>query len=420
MEKKQEIEPQNLNMNDIHSIQRWLAYCIFNNEKDFLAYKTIEKYVPAKMFWSFKWLIEFTEWKIFQDLEVGKVSTDICSLWLTNEYVDMITSGFVVSNFFRDVKTLLKIHFWDKMTADNFKKYAYIIDQINSAENSSKNNEYLVDNLYEKMLEDLIQKSESMKATGAFGYSYWLQLVDKITKGIQKKKVTRLSAYSNTGKSKFTYQLFNKLLDQNAKILYFSLEVDNVEILEQIFQSRFGLTNIELIAQKGFDTINFDELFGKWEQLYIVDDMYDIDSIVNYTNFVKPDVVFIDFVQNITVNWATTEYQAMTKVALELQKMAKKNNIALFDLSQVSNEQAKGSGGITFKAKGSGALVASADVLLTLSPGSIDWMLELEVSKNKFWPNRQKIDIAVDFDRVSFKEIWFSETNDNSKKDIPL
>jgi len=34
----------------------------------------------------------------------------------------------------------------------------------------------------------------------------------------------------------------------------------------------------------------------------------------------------------------------MTKVALELQKMAKENNIALFDLSQVSNEQAKGSG----------------------------------------------------------------------------
>ena len=128
MEKKQEIEPQNLNMNDIHSIQRWLAYCIFNNEKDFLAYKTIEKYVPAKMFWSFKWLIEFTEWKIFQDLEVGKVSTDICSLWLTNEYVDMITSGFVVSNFFRDVKTLLKIHFWDKMTADNIPMECILVE----------------------------------------------------------------------------------------------------------------------------------------------------------------------------------------------------------------------------------------------------------------------------------------------------
>jgi len=58
------------------------------------------------------------------------------------------------------------------MTADDFKKYAYIIDQINSAENSSKNNEYLVDNLYEKMLEDLAQKEKNMKTTGVFGYSY--------------------------------------------------------------------------------------------------------------------------------------------------------------------------------------------------------------------------------------------------------
>lgn len=409
-----------MNEQDVKILQKTLAYCIYHNQKDFMAYKTISKYFPPKIFWDYSGLIEFIEWRTFEDMEISKISTDIVTQWLSQQYVEMITCEFTISNFFRDVRELLKYKFWWVLKAEDFKKYVFILNQINDAEIASQSNKYLIDNMYDEMMNDLARKSDAMESSGAFWYSYWFSLIDKITKWIQKRKVTRISAYSNTGKSKFTYQLFNTLLNQWCKIIYFSLEVDAIEILEQIFQSRFWLKTEELIKQKGFENINLDELFWKWEQLHIIDDKYNLDDIINYTEYVKPDVVILDFVQNIEVPWATTEYQAMTKVALKLQQMAKQNNLALMDISQISNDQAKSNWWMTFKAKGSGALVASADVLLTMTPTNIEWLIELEVSKNKFWPNRQKINLSVDFDRVRFKEIWFAETFDNSEKDIPL
>jgi predicted ATP-dependent serine protease len=58
---------------------------------------------------------------------------------------------------------------------------------------------------------------------------------------------------------------------------------------------------------------------------------------VNYTESRKPDVIFIDFVQNIQTS-KENEYQAMTEVAVKIQQLAIKNNIAVFDMSQISNE----------------------------------------------------------------------------------
>lgn len=51
----------------------------------------------------------------------------------------------------------------------------------------------------------------------------------------------RLNGYSNIGKSKLSYFICNNLLKQNAKIVYFSLEVQKKLLLGNLFANWFGV-----------------------------------------------------------------------------------------------------------------------------------------------------------------------------------
>lgn len=95
----------------------------------------------------------------------------------------------------------------------------------------------------------------------------------------------------------------------------------------------------------------------------------------------------------------------MTNIAVSIQQLAIKNNIAVFDLSQVSNEWANYASGDAIPSKWSGALVASADVGLMLKREKwVEWKIVLHIAKNKFWQNGKSIDYSVDFSRWLFTE----------------
>lgn len=71
----------------------------------------------------------------------------------------------------------------------------------------------------------------------------------------------------------------------------------------------------------------------------------------------------------------------MTKIAGELQQLAIRNNIVVFNLSQVNNDSRNKEGG-TVMLKGSGALFHSSDVIFILYEDS--GQLKVMISKNKF------------------------------------
>lgn len=102
----------------------------------------------------------------------------------------------------------------------------------------------------------------------------------------------------------------------------------------------------------------------------------------------KTKVIMVDFCQNIDAGFFSDEYKNMTVYARDIQKFAIQNNVAILDLSQVSNEGAKaGAASSIINSKGSGALVASADVGLLLTRkefagGAMN--LNLAIKKNKY------------------------------------
>lgn len=80
------------------------------------------------------------------------------------------------------------------------------------------------------------------------------------------------------------------------------------------------------------------EFYEKFkDKCLIEDDKMSLEQIESSIVHNDREVIFIDYVQNIRAQ-GKEEYERMTKIAQELQKMAITTKKPFFDLSQVSND----------------------------------------------------------------------------------
>lgn len=386
---------------EIREIQKSLIYSIFHHEFDFLNYQEIKSFLPKKVFGEFQKFLDFLDGKSFSELQIEKLSTEIVKYKLSEIWIEIITTNYPITNFFEDIKILVKLLFEKNAGFDELIKIQEIIQKLEEKKHQSNSKKYLIRNLYEWVLEEIWRRSERKNKWLSLGYSTGFPLLDKYTEGLQKWTVTRLNAYSNVGKSKFSYQIVNSVLDQWAKVIYFSLEVTTNQLVCNLISNKYKLP-ISEVNKMNFGDIDFWELFTK--KLEIVDDKYYIDEIIAYTEARKPDVIFIDFIQNIQVEW-WSEYERMTKLAIFLQQLAIRNNIAIFDISQISNDGQKNTHSDIIPSKGSGALVASADVGLLMRRDNTDEKkIIVKIAKNKFWW-RKTLEFSVNYESWTFTEI---------------
>lgn len=253
------------------------------------------------------------------------------------------------------------------------------------------------------IFEETTQAMETARVRGV-GYKLWLSAIDNAIWWLRQWCVTRLSGYSNKGKSRFMYQTVNRVLEQWGKCLILNLEVPRQYCLMYLASNFSNIPSQEI--EKGANVKAVSTYVEKYkDKLRILDDVFDIDGIVAQVRNAKEDVIFIDFVQNIKASgWS--EYEAMTEVAREIQRVANDSWKHIFDLSQVSNEGNKYKTWDMIPSKGSGSLVASADIGLVIHWEN--WDIKITLAKNKFWPKDIEVALACDFSTSSFKsKIWF-------------
>ncbi len=218
--------------------------------------------------------------------------------------------------------------------------------------------------------------------------------------------VTRITAYSNTGKSKLAYFLASNLLKQWKKTLFINLEVPKDTVLQNILASYSGKHLNDIIRQHGTSAI-WDYLNEYTDlPLTIVDNKWDWEAISSFIISNKPEVVFIDFIQNIEIDWSNV-YEQMSKIAKRIQRLAIEQNIIIIDVSQMSNDGAKNYKiGDMIPSKWGGELVASTDIGLVLTSNSERGdILNLYVAKNKFWRKEDCIELQVNYKLNQFKVI---------------
>ena len=211
-------------------------------------------------------------------------------------------------------------------------------------ENIRKRENKMIDyEILEKVKSRIFEKHESVLKTGFYDLDY-------ILKGIEKSSIITVGARPSMGKTSFLNSIMLNLLEQKKKCLYFSLEQSTSQIIERLISL---LTDIE--CQKivnGTDTLNEQEkneiinAFLKIAQfdLTIVDtddEVINIEKIKEKIEEIKPDYVFIDYLQLIKVADSETDFvfdfvKGLNDFMYEIKKLAKKNNCMIFITSQLS------------------------------------------------------------------------------------
>lgn len=220
----------------------------------------------------------------------------------------------------------------------------------------------------------------------------WYDKLDINTWGFIKGKVYMIMAYSNVGKTRFAYSLLRNMIKLKKKIHFYSLEVDTWMLLVEILSALSGQTKEEVLYD--LDNQDISDL-DKYVEIY--DTKRKLDDIESHIRNSKPDVAFIDFLQNIEQQWS--EYEKMTEIALRIQKLAIISWTTIVSLSQVANE----SRFLTWEQimpKGSGALFASSDVIFSL--WAQDWQKYITISKNKYWPANKTFVVEIDYSKCVF------------------
>lgn len=400
--KKKEYIDTFINNQKVQEYQKSILNWIMNSEQGKYVWKSVAGFIDTSIFWRYEILAN-----ISIDNEWEEQNTEILKMNQIKQWSEVSMCDFIYSkNYIWDIKELCKLQFialseW----SDNFDKLLETKSKLEKLDNliARKDSErYKIWNLFDSIAEESIRLQEHK---WILGYSTGIPTLDKFTEWLQRGTVMRLTAYSNIGKSKLSYHICNALLKQDLHILFFSLEVTKERVVHNLMMNWYNKDYWYIARGKWIDDWLFDSSDFFTKKLEVIDDMYNLNQIINYTESRKPDIVFIDFVQNVQT-WKENEYQAMTEVAVKIQQLAIKNNIAVFDMSQISNDSVEYKSGGKIPSKWSGALVASSDVNLVMQRDKETNHNQLFIAKNKFWMNWKCVDLEVDFAKNQINDLW--------------
>lgn len=242
----------------------------------------------------------------------------------------------------------------------------------------------------------LYERQKILKERWKLGFDWPLEIYND-TSWVIPGKVYTVWAYSNVGKSKFSYFNAQYFIKKWYKVLFINNEVDEINCLMNIIQAMDDKSQWDMIKWHKTNEDNY-------KNLIIRDDIYTIDWVMECIENVKPDIVFIDFVQNI--DWkGWSDYEKNANIAKSIQRTAIKNECVIFALSQLSNSMWRDVNNWSMdfvSLKWSWEYFASSDVIFILfkwEPGEM-W---LKVAKNKFWYNGAQYMMEVNYANNQFK-----------------
>ena len=204
--------------------------------------------------------------------------------------------------------------------------------------------------------------------------------------GLCKQHSWVLGAYTSYGKSTFLSQIVSDICLNGARVLIFSVEDSIKDKITRLMATKSDIP-IRKIIRGRFDDYDGERLAEaikaiKEHHLHVYDDCYTLDDmelmIKKHILQGGLDVVAIDFVQNI-LTAGESIYDRMSEVAIRLQRMAKKYDVCVFALSQISEGKEKGS----INLRGAQELASAADIVLWIDRKPDTRAFDLIIRKNR-------------------------------------
>lgn len=217
--------------------------------------------------------------------------------------------------------------------------------------------------------------------------------IDSAVKGLRIPAVSIVGAPPSTGKTAFALNIVAHLLIDNCKMVFFSLEMSFDMIIERLF-STFNECDYSIFQnEKKTETQvkafkSFQDIL-KCIDLYIFDDIYDIETQNAIISEIKPDFVAVDYIQKVSSKKKTENRRVEIEyISGQYKQIAKYNDCHIMLLSQLARTQ----GTPTMSSlKESGALEADGDYIMILNRPFVQNKKEyspettqLLIDKNKF------------------------------------
>lgn len=208
--------------------------------------------------------------------------------------------------------------------------------------------------------------------------------------GLLKKELVVLGGATGSGKSLFGGTIFYNIASKGFKSAYFSLEISNEMIVSRLLGAETNISPtkimIKMLSEKEAELKEDAEVkLSVYEEfMHFYDDLYELSAIEKEIRANKYDFVVIDFIQNIMVKGISDEYERLSFVALQLQKIAKEANCCILALSQLSNQLVRDKkNNDLVEYKGSGSIGTVCDLGFFIERGEFEGSSALRLRKNR-------------------------------------
>lgn len=235
-------------------------------------------------------------------------------------------------------------------------------------------------------------------------YPTHFEQLDNCIGGLTKKQVFVIGAFSGSGKSDLAIEyILRQIVRNKCRTIFFSLEMPKGKVMERIIAKIVGISmrDVRDLVMSGHPKIN--EVISKLNDYLIVYDdndlsMHDIEARINAVNQKNilggpVDLVVVDYFTYIK---GANTFEGASEQALMMKGIAKKYNIILTMLSQISRK------GNTYEEptmdmlRMTGDIENSADVILMMWMPSREPNLSLEKQQKLQYITRLKVEKARD------------------------
>ncbi|MDY0218832.1 MAG: DnaB-like helicase C-terminal domain-containing protein [Candidatus Cloacimonas acidaminovorans] len=196
--------------------------------------------------------------------------------------------------------------------------------------------------------------------------------LDYALSGLRRSFYYIINAYTSTGKTFFALNIANGFINNGKRVVFFSLEMTQEEIVTRLLSIRSGINSIS-ITMGGYmnderELQAKDDLYKANLEVYSQKRTLDEIKVAMISENLKApvDLFIIDYIQKIKVPKATSRYERYTEASDELHNLAQKLRIPIIALSQIDNASARSKDTDTISTKGSGDIAADADVIIML------------------------------------------------------
>jgi replicative DNA helicase len=200
----------------------------------------------------------------------------------------------------------------------------------------------------------------------------YLDYFDITQNGIPIDSFVIIAALSSNGKTSYIINQMTKMILDGKRVCFFSLEMSEFAIIEQIVANLSGINTLEIKA--GMSQITESKISDALDKLYTHNNLwiYDrprtIDDIIEKAKYQKEknkiDYIFVDYIQIIR-SGIKNIVERLDFIATELQGLSRILQIPVIALSQFNRSVENERPDVT-KLKGSGTLEQSADIVILM------------------------------------------------------